>query len=240
VSIKRLRLAALICLTVAATFRAASPARADLTETVGSGFGANLALIPSFDTSLGTLDSVSVSINGLLDLTLETSLNLVPSGAGPVPVPYPISGLMNLSFSGAAFNSQPPGAVYFINGLADGLGDPTDIYVPINIDFDFTAVTDLTGFTVSNVPGGIFSGTRADFAPVPASIPLPELDMPTYIDMSQQPDTLINWDLDGGVLVQYSYTPPSAASVPEPPSLLLIAAGAVLLVGRRRFSVLRA
>jgi hypothetical protein len=213
-----------ICLAAAAG--ASWPAQADQLN-VASGFGGNLALIPSFDSTLGTLDSVSVEILGAIDLTLQTTPDI--GLLGPAPVPYQISGLMNEQFNGAAFNSFPPGAVYPISGTAVGVGEPEDIIVPIDISFEFTATTDLFGFAVSDTPGGIFAGTRSDFAPAPVSVPLNEFSMPTYIDSSEFPVTLIGWNTLAAVNVTYDYTPPATTSVPEPPVWALLALALVLL-----------
>lgn len=228
-------LAAVTALCGAAAVLGAAPAAADQIETVSAGFAGDAALIPSFDTSLGTLDEVSVSISGVLTLTLATTPNLQSNGEAPVPTPYPISGQAMLEFQGAAFNSQPPGELFPVNALADGAGGPATAVVPIDTGFTFNASTDVVGFAVDpSTPDGVFFGTRANFAPGPFSVPLVEADVPTYQDLSQLPDFLITWDLAGAVVVQYTYTPATAPAVPEPANLTLLGMGLAALAMVRR------
>ena len=44
----------------------------------------------AFDTSLGTLNSVSVQINGLLQATFQTQVVVATTPTGPQPVPLPL------------------------------------------------------------------------------------------------------------------------------------------------------
>jgi len=210
-------------------------AHADLIKITSGNFAANTAFFDSFDKSLGTLDSVDVTLNGLLSLALLPSTNLVPAGNSVVPVPYAVTGQVIESFQGSAFDSSPPGNILSVTGLADGAGGPINVFAPINLDFHFDATTDISGFTSSG-SGFLFTGHRSDFALGPFAIPLIETSVANFINTTFLPVQMFTSDLEGAIIVQYNYTPPppNPTSVAEPSVIALLGIGLCILAIRRR------
>jgi len=220
------------CLCIA-LFGGSEAARADLIKFSTGSFGGNQAIFQSFDTSLGTLNSVDVTISATLLLTLSTSVNFDPSGMQVLP--YPIVGPVFESFQGSAFSSLPPGGIHpLVGAIANGDGAPITVNLPINTSFKFDATSDLSGLT-SDGSGLTLSGTRSDFAVGPFTLPLFEVSLPNFINQSGLPSSLLTSLTVGAIIVQYNYTPPAPPEtpVPEPSGIALLSAGLALLAWRR-------
>ena len=103
-------------------------AAADTTFTSANlpGYG-GLVMLQPFDTSLGTLDSVEVTIDGTITANIVTQPNydLVGGAAIPIPINYLVAGTQNFigGGGGSGFSWEVP-ATFFFSGLGSGFGEP--------------------------------------------------------------------------------------------------------------------
>lgn len=206
---------------------------ADLTMFAGANYGPgifNPMSIQPFDPTLGTLNSVNVTLQGQINATVAQ----LPCGE-PSPLLCPFELVVDQNFFGLspAFFSFDTDAQFVFEGT-----DPTLIQNYI-YTFTFDAFTDniLNGFTFPNlsssvggnatqiIPPADINGRRANF--LPTIVGLNEVDgvlsagaifgavVTSYSDV-------------GGLIIQYNYTP-----VAEPSSLLLIIAGVASVITRK-------
>jgi hypothetical protein len=217
-----------------------SLAAADSTfVSVGLPVASGPILVPTFNTSLGTLNSVEVTITGEITVEVQTQLVIGPSGT-PIPTPFGIGVDQNFGGgSGAPFNFQNPGSFYF-TGVGSGLGEVQNLSQYFNYTFQFNQTTDVPGLTsVSSIgpsiPPGIAFGTTSGFAsPILPFVNeivtvLPSSFLPTY------GATFLIATEQGDVQIEYDYTPPAPPSnMPEPATLTLLGSGLLALLARRR------
>lgn len=226
-------------------FFLASTARPDglpLTEVETGAYGGGGTSLTAFDPSLGTLDSVDVTITGLLTATFPTVPMLDGNGN---PIPMPVVADVYQQFGGPAFSFQTD---LFLNGVAPGVGSPMIVTDGYTYSFTVTAADLGTVLLLSqNSVGGNLGGVLlpaevstelSDFvSPVPGSdFPLFESDILTAaVDAGPLVYPMI---LDSGnIVLQYNYTT-NAVTTPEPSALTLMLAGlAILFLGTRRFKV---
>jgi hypothetical protein len=201
--------------------------------------------IQPFNPSLGTLDSVNVTIDGEITGTILTLPNLVPDGAGgfiPMGLPYIATISQNFAGSPFSFSSQA-----MIIATSAGLGEGDPIALLFDYGFTFGSLSNLTGFTTTS--GGISGGTTSlppvlidgtlngwESSILPLIIEIPYVTAsvtggaePVIPDLSE----------NGALIVQYNYETPTPVSTPEPRTLSLMACGlaGLLLASRRKFAV---
>ena len=245
----RFRLLGLLILAVSVV---SGSAHADSLVTAASFSGiTNNYQFQAFDTSLGTLNSVSVHINGLLQATFETQVVLATTPTGPQPVPLPYTIEIDQSFASAlgGFSSLGPGR-YFFNGQSDGTGDPIVVAVPFFYGFTFDSVSQLTGSappsTVDgpSVPPTVFNGDLSSFENVLGG----QIMGVTNLSLGPDIGTLGPEELtqSGSITVIFDYTPTAVnpppgnpTPVPEPSSFMLLSTGAVGLLEPIRRQLLR-
>lgn len=221
------------------------PAFADnLIQVQGFNFSGQSTLleIKPFDPSLGTLDSVNVTITGAITGVIITLPNFVPDPFGNLfPLPQPYSVTITQNFTGGPFTFFLP-AQATLSGTSTGTGDNIPITLPFNYGFTFDQFSNLTGFATGSgsISGGtspgLIDGTLNGWE---SSIPL--LLFENTLVLEQQSfgvSPSVPPIEQGGLIVQYSYeTPP--VSTPEPGSLPLLASAlaGLCLVARRKRSV---
>lgn len=208
----------------------------------GSAFGA-IGVTP-FDPTLGTLDSVDVRILGLLTVGGTTLPNLMPTPAGPVPIPYTYQVSVQQRFFGPQkfFEFNGP-AVFTFSGSATGVGEQFLLGTNYSYAFSFNSSTDAIGFalpTVNSGPAALapplsgISGPLADF--VDDGIPINEIDLsqpfPTTLGFGGPSPIVAQYQTSGSLQITYNYTP-FAQPVPEPASVLMVSLGLGGLAVRR-------
>jgi hypothetical protein len=234
----------LCCFSIALLFLAAGHANAvtitqtstfSVTSSEGNAapsFVASYIGITPFNPSLGTLNEVRVSITG------QTHVDFYAEGISVLLTPYPTPIIINNSFIGV-------GGKYFAFDSPAGYGWVATAGGDWNLDNDFAYhfvfndVTDLTGSTLPTITNTVttygnpsISGHLADFAAFP-------IDSITFVEISQffvvtQMSSAVS--TNGGMTVEYDYTPDSTPSVPEPSTMLLLGGGLIGLAGlRKRF-----
>ncbi len=192
--------------------------------------------LPPFHHTLGTLDSVEVTIDGTVSATVQT-FPLVSIG-GPIPSPFSVSVDQNFTgISSHSFFSFVIPSTFVLSGLASGAGEVQSFSVPFVYGLHFDSSTDLLGFTAVSaigpaIPPGLAYGTLAGFADTFSPL------MMEFMVMSPgaaENASLASFSSEGAILVEYDYTP-APAPVPEPASLLLLGSGLAGAAGaiRRR------
>lgn len=227
----------------------ALPAVAD-TVSYSSNFSSGSSLSTSanyalnaFDSSLGTLNKVTVQIGGAFTGSFATDgpydgytgapyywlynlhFNL---GFGSVSHSFSSQGDSRFDFSGMPYGSTP----IFVSGGYSYL-------------FTFDGSSDLAGFTTATAAGPtvantFFNGTTSTFIDAPTGV-LGTVQLNYTIDSITCPVPRIgNCVLEPGILIQngsvrvtYDYTPPTPETVPEPSSLVMLLPGAVCFALRR-------
>jgi hypothetical protein len=245
--VRRLSLVALLAF---AFLFAAAASRADQVQEIqvtAQNYGSasvNPVILSSFDPSLGTLNSVNVSIQGTFSDTILTFPTVDGEGI-PVQLPF----VVDLSQDFQGFISFLSPTDINVTGLTDGFGDPIQVIGTYDYTFTFDPNTDLIGQAVMsvNVNGGVVGavagsvnpipmpialGTMADFeSPVPGfSIPLVGTESTVVQDESDATAITTPPADQGAIIVQYNYTATIPDQpVPEPPTGLLLLLGMPLL-----------
>jgi hypothetical protein len=212
--------------------------------------GGSLSFSP-FDPSLGTLNSVNVSIIGTVDATVIPTPNFAFNGAVIVPIPYGVTVAGSLSFTALSQNTFGGFTTSFAqpfsfsqSSISDGTGSPIDIPIFVSDSFTFNSFSDITGFAVST-DGSVEDATLSDFIAGPLSSSL----SPTEIvvanvsdDGSNLPVTVPLVNVNGAMILTYNYTPETqstgSSAVPDGGSTLAMLGGAFagLALLRRRFA----
>ncbi len=182
-----------------------------------------------FDPTLGTLDSVGLSMQVTLTTILNTAQNFIQGGTGSaIPFPYQVTGstkfeLGPLSPVSLLIPFEDPNP-YTASGVGEVFTSTDNL--TSNVLFDSTS--DFVGIVFDG--RGTMSGLRSDFIQT-----LPGLDLifqPTisgsYIGTSPIPSTVSIFGA-GTIILQYNYTPFSTSTpggtVPEPTPIALLASG---------------
>jgi hypothetical protein len=239
---RRLWIVLLGCSLVVLTAHSAR-ASAILVDTASfSGTALPIGLTP-FDPTLGTLDSVAVSIVGTLSVAGLAPSFVVPGpGAAPVPMPYSYRVRVDQDFDGTGssyFDFTTP-AQYLLDGAATGSGDAFTLVSPFSYWFQFTAATDLAGFTLPafsgpTLPPVSITGTRSAFLETifsPAEFVL-MTHTATGLALTGPVPTISSVASAGVITVEYRYTP---RTVPEPSATALMLLPLALAVQRARRS----
>lgn len=205
-----------------------------------------------FDPSVGTLDSVEITMSGnvIVQLFLPANFGLSLDGAFPIPYQYQIEVSHDIGASGFPMSFLNPSLDVFL-GLAPG-GTATS---PFLTEFDFSHETTLTDFTDLSglapvvdtytqlqgnlsgvhVPTSFLIGThRSDFVSTdPFLVLLPSLGFDATL-FGVPGAILGSVQMNGMLDVTYNYTPPDVTSVPEPGTLTLFGIGLLGLGFARR------
>jgi hypothetical protein len=241
-------------LSLAGVLATAGNAESSLISITGGSFSGSIGFIDfhEFDSSLGTLDSVSVTLQGTLVIQGTTGVSL---GAFGIPIPYDYSLFVEQDFFRGAtdrgFEFSAPPARFNVVGQATGAGEPFVAAGAFNYSFSFTDGSDLLGgFTFPSFgssfamtpPGGVYA-LRDDFLPVsPVIIGLPIETVFTHLltQASGVPFPALSVSASGALLVEYRYTPTTPPAVPEPATATVLTVALALLPifggerGRRR------
>jgi hypothetical protein len=204
-------------------------------NVTASPLGIDQTGIHRFDPSLGTLEKVSVTIQG----TMSTTVFNAPFGTINNPIPYDYAIRVHQLFYGVPssifFEFQDPGGTFIINGHSQGNQDIFNFATLFSYNFEFNHVTDLLGGTFANtsnvIPPPFINGLLNEFKE--NLLPLNEIDLRQwneYLGGTGPLPFLITSQASGALMIRYDYTP-----VPLPPSVLLMGSGLLGLAGWRRF-----
>ena len=210
-------------------------------------------MVTPFDPSLGTLDHVLVSIDGVLTVSGTTGVNL--QGIPPAPVPFPFTVEVTQNFLGLAgrlFSFSGGPATFGFSGVASGAGTPFTFGTTFAYDFELNAATDAAGSVLPSFsssdgtlvppPNGVL-GLRSTFVDngIPNNVMqlIQQASVPP--NQGQSPTFVTAFNAGGSVEIQYVYTP---AVVPEPGIAVLLimgslTAGALALRAQRSATVAR-
>lgn len=208
----------------------------DTSTNIVNSNGTNVSplVFNSFDTSLGTLDTVDIRITG----NLLVNVTSPPSPLGTPPPPYVFGLTTELEFGGLGFPINP-------SVIATGTNNGAVMPHALNYGYTFTAsldaVSDSLGFaaintsslltsaglTVNEVRPPFMSLSRAALSANGPGIPfivLPQLSVSGFSSAAVAPSGSAN--SRGNISVTYDYTP-RAVAMPEPNSMALIALGVI-------------
>ena len=219
----------------------AHSAAAGLVTIVSTSFSvpqAGLIGLTPFDPTLGTLDSVNVTINGQLTVLGSTTPQLAGVPPAPQPYPYQINVTQDFDGLGGQFFSFNNAAVFSLQGLALGAGESFQLFSAFSYGFTLNSATDLSGVVFPTFSGllvpPIISGTRADFLKTDGGANQIFASHTAVATIGPVSPTLVL--ASGALIVQYNYTPAQAVEVGEPGALALlgIAFGGLAFTRRRR------
>lgn len=195
----------------------------------------------SFDTNLGTLDTVDIRITG----DLLVNVTSPPSTQGSPPSSYVFGLTSELRFGGFGFLINP-------SVIANGTNNGAVMPHTFNYGYTFTATLDATsdslgfaaisssilltsaGLAANAVNPPFMSLTRAALSANAPGIPFivsPQLTVSGFSSDAVAPSGTAT--STGNIAIAYNYTP-LAVAMPEPGSLTLLAFG--LIVGLRTWN----
>jgi hypothetical protein len=188
-----------------------------------------------FDPTLGTLDSVGVTINGVL----TASGPALPAAGTAGPYLFAVSVEQRFGVSAAELFDFGSPAQFRLDGVSAAAGQPFTLVVPFTYTFTFTSLSDILGFVLPafsgpTVPPVTVNGRRADFVgdpTVPGFITLTHVG--TGVAVTGPVPVVTSVSSQGAMILEYRYTP-TDPSVPEPATALLLAGGLWVVVRRRR------
>jgi hypothetical protein len=197
-----------------------------------------------FDPSLGTLDSVEISFNGMVTIRSQTEVNLVNSGLLVFPEPYSAPVHLSMGFDSISRGFETTlDSIVPITVMANGMGDIATSIVPFSFSFSIDQDQDY-GVPLLADPDGSGSATAmtinaslADFQPDdPLLTGLPIYTYFTANTLSFDPriNPFIT-TLSGSMQVNYWYTQEiEVTDVPLPAAAWLFGSGLLALVGVAR------
>lgn len=194
-----------------------------------------------FDASLGTLDRVDVTIDGVLTVQGILPENGFFDGSGAfVPLPYGYRVDVDQAFTGAGaeFFDFAGSGRFILNGMATGLQGAFAFVVPFSYGMTFDSTTDLIGFDLPATsaglippPGGVVA-PRSQFLDINVIVNQMLLNHSFAVIPQGGPLPIVTSVSAAGTLqMDYSYT---AVSAPEPAALGLFLTGLATLGLRRR------
>jgi len=209
---------------------------------------ADVLSLQTFDTALGTLNSVNVSIRGIVTATGTMPVNRRIDG---LPLPYAFTVNVTQSFTGLGgqfFQFATPSHIAF-PGVAPG-GTQYNFGFNTGYSYNFTlnSTTDSIGGTSSLLNGPFVSpvfvsGQTSDFQASAAYTNLLDFVQNVSVTAPSHPVQKLNGSVTGVLSLTYNYTArPSAKNpgvgtspnpLPEPDTMLLFYAGVAGLVGSR-------
>lgn len=211
---------------VVATF--SIPTFADQVEFQSTPLSTAGEFITPFNTSLGTLDSVNVTIDGVISGSVITAPDFDSNG-DPVPSIYLSEVTMTLGAAGEPFLTSLP-ATFLVTGPASGAGEPEPYVFSFDYSFTLNAATDLTGFApLSESIAG--AGELGDPGPVSGTLSSFESVLPQLFETNFLTGTPLAGataalppDIEGSLIVQYNYTP-ATVPTPEPGTFSMLFSG---------------
>lgn len=212
----------------------------------------NARVLTPFNTALGTLNSIDVSISGTLAISGTTAANQLPvAGGAPNNVPYTFVVQATQDFDGLGgeiFHFNSNGTFTSDPQLATGVPAGFTVTSLLGYSFTLNAATDLAGLvtpSVSSSTGSLIppisgaTGLRSDFSGTLVNM-LNLVQTASLFSTTGPAPVVSGVTFDGLLQIDYHYTPvaPPADVVPEPASLALTAVGGVIAaaVARRRRS----
>ncbi len=207
--------------------------------------------IHSFNSSMGTLEDVKVSVHGSVILSGNTGAHLVPAGlAGVIPVPYNLDMAFSLDidgFGGEFFSFGSPLEVHAIQA-ATGYDLPVAAVANFAFTYDYTDVINQflgpTGVACAGatycLPPSTMAGNLEGF--IEDNILIDQMLFKYGLTVSANSLTPYNITASSQVFVDTTYTfslpviDPDPSDVPEPSTIALFAAGifGIGIVRRRK------
>ena len=203
-----------------------------VTPGVTGGYSKNIATpsLDPFDSTLGQLDAVEISITGNIIMNMSTGLSYFVGGSGGTTfMPYSIYTDVNLGFNGLTdfFNASPDLGGMHIN-TAIGSGGAAANLASYNLGFRIDEASELVGSyllpdsfgysggAISSVP--LVFGERNDFIDSLINTDLLNLSLEvSFFTVGGVPltPTVINTKSFGTIQVDYHYIP--SGSIVDPP-----------------------